>query len=276
MNLFNKVTDIFGLKNQLTEDNYENMTKEQLVKTTSYLNNENKSIKSELTNIISENNLLNNSVINNSDNNSSQFGKLFLDIKNSFFKDEYNDYYKDLNSFKAFLYDNNLFYGGLEENDINLLKKKKINVDENWNDNKNAFLFKQKLLDRNYKELFKNLFKSKEFNNLINSKNNVNYSFNEEKNIKSNNFVVNEEPKNREKEINENKNIFYENNENLKSNREKDNNNEFITKMKETLPKKSKNTEKNLFDNLLDDDDQEELSFSKMNKKKNKWDEDDE
>lgn len=276
MNLFNKVTDIFGLKNQLTEDNYENMTKEQLVKTTSYLNNENKSIKSELTNIISENNLLNNSVINNSDNNSSQFGKLFLDIKNSFFKDEYNDYYKDLNSFKTFLYDNNLFYGGIEENDINLLKKKKINVDENWNDNKNAFLFKQKLLDRNYKELFKNLFISKEFNNLINSKNNVNYSFNEEKNIKSNNFVVNEEPKNREKEINENKNIFYENNENLKSNREKDNNNEFITKMKETLPKKSKNTEKNLFDNLLDDDDQEELSFSKMNKKKNKWDEDDE
>ena len=276
MNLFNKVTDIFGLKNQLTEDNYENMTKEQLVKTTSYLNNENKSIKSELTNIINENNLLNNSVINNSENNSSQFGKFFLDIKNSFFNDQYNDYYKDLNSFKAFLYDNNLFYGGLEENDINLLKKKKINVDENWNDNKNAFLFKQKLLDRNYKELFKNLFISKEFNNLINSKNNVNYSFNEEKNIKSNNFVVNEEPKNREKEINENKNIFYENNENLKSNREKDNNNEFITKMKETLPKKSKNTEKNLFDNLLDDDDQEELSFSKMNKKKNKWDEDDE
>ena len=276
MNLFNKVTDIFGLKNQLTEDNYENMTKEQLVKTTSYLNNENKSIKSELTNIISENNLLNNSVINNSDNNSSQFGKLFLDIKNSFFKDEYNDYYKDLNSFKTFLYDNNLFYGGIEENDINLLKKKKINVDENWNDNKNAFLFKQKLLDRNYKELFKNLFISKEFNNLINSKNNVNYSFNEEKNIKSKDVVVNEERKNRENEINENKNIFYENNENLKSNREKDNNNEFITKMKETLPKKSKNTEKNLFDNLLDDDDQEELSFSKMNKKKNKWDEDDE
>ena len=276
MNLFNKVTDIFGLKNQLTEENYENMTKEQLVKTTSYLNNENKSIKSELTNIINENNLLNNSVINNSENNSSQFGKFFLDIKNSFFNDQYNDYYKDLNSFKTFLYDNNLFYGGIEENDINLLKKKKINVDENWNDNKNAFLFKQKLLDRNYKELFKNLFISKEFNNLINSKNNVNYSFNEEKNIKSNNFVVNEEPKNREKEINENKNIFYENNENLKSNREKDNNNEFITKMKETLPKKSKNTEKNLFDNLLDDDDQEELSFSKMNKKKNKWDEDDE
>ena len=276
MNLFNKVTDIFGLKNQLTEDNYENMTKEQLVKTTSHLNNENKSIKSELTNIINENNLLNNSVINNSENNSSQFGKFFLDIKNSFFKDEYNDYYKDLNSFKTFLYDNNLFYGGIEENDINLLKKKKINIDENWNDNKNAFLFKQKLLDRNYKELFKNLFISKEFNNLINSKNNVNYSFNEEKNIKSNNFVVNEEPKNREKEINENKNIFYENNENLKSNREKDKDNEFITKMKETLPKKSKNTEKNLFDNLLDDDDQEELSFSKMNKKKNKWDEDDE
>ena len=274
MNLFNKVTDIFGLKNQLTEDNYENMTKEQLVKTTSHLNNENKSIKSELTNIINENNLLNNSVINNSENNSSQFGKFFLDIKNSFFKDEYNDYYKDLNSFKTFLYDNNLFYGGIEENDINLLKKKKINIDENWKDNKNAFLFKQKLLDRNYKELFKNLFISKEFNNLINSRNNVNYSFNEDKNIKSNNNIVNEEPKNRENEINEKKNIFSENNENLKLNREKDN--EFITKMKETLPKKSKNTEKNLFDNLLDDDDQEELSFSKMNKKKNKWDEDDE
>ena len=276
MNLFNKVTDIFGLKNQLTEDNYENMTKEQLVKTTSYLNNENKSIKSELTNIINENNLLNNSVINNSENNSSQFGKFFLDIKNSFFNDQYNDYYKDLNSFKTFLYDNNLFYGGLEENDINLLKKKKINIDENWKDNKNAFLFKQKLLDRNYKELFKNLFISKEFNNLINSKNNVNYSFNEDKNIKSNNNIVNEEPKNRENEINENKKIFSENNQNIKLNREKEKDNEFVTKMKKTLPKKSKNTEKNLFDNLLDDDDQEELSFSKMNKKKNKWDEDDE
>ena len=272
MNLFNKVTDIFGLKNQLTEENYENMTKEQLVKTTSYLNNENKSIKSELTNIINENNLLNNSVINNSENNSSQFGKFFLDIKNSFFNDQYNDYYKDLNSFKAFLYDNNLFYGGLEENDVNLLKKKKINIDENWNDNKNAFLFKQKLLDRNYKELFKNLFKSKEFNNLINSKNNVNYSFNE----KSNNIIENEEPKNRENEIHENKKIFSENNENLKLNREKEKDNEFITKMKETLPKKSKNTEKNLFDNLLDDDDEEGLYFSKMNKKKSKWDDDDE
>ncbi len=273
MNLFNKVTDIFGLKNQLTEDNYENMTKEQLVKTTSHLNNENKSIKSELTKIINENNLLNNSVINNSDNNSSQFGKFFLDIKNSFFKDEYNDYYKDLNSFKTFLYDNNLFYGGLEENDINLLKKKKINIDENWKDNKNAFLFKQKLLDRNYKELFKNLFISKEFNNLINSRNNVNYSFNEDKNIKSNNNIVNEEPKNRENEINENKKIFSENNQNIKLNREKEKDNEFVTKMKKTLPKKSKNTEKNLFDNLLDDDDEE---GTKMNEKKNKWDEDDE
>ena len=52
---------------------------------------------------------------------------------------------------------------------------------------------------------------------------------------------------------------------------------DFVTKMKQTLPKKQKKLDENLLNNLLSDED-EEISFSNINKKENKkgWDEDEE
>jgi len=279
-------------------EDYNKMTKEQLVPIATNLNNQNQELKNNLKSIMDDSALLNNSIINNSNDNNTQFGKMFIDLKKSLLTYENG---KNINNnsyeFKKYLYKNNLFFGGIEEDNINLLKEIKVKQDDEWLNNKNNLLFKQKLLERNYKELFRNLLISKEFNNILdkplndnsNKKQNNVLNNNKIENITLNDIISN---KNNNNNFNDNINYNYPNIIKNETNEIKEfpsqkkeiekispkkKESDFVTKMKQTLPKKQKKLDENLLNNLLSDED-EEISFSNINKKENKkgWDEDEE
>ena len=273
-------------------EDYNKMTKEQLVPIATNLNNQNQELKNNLKSIMDDSALLNNSIINNSNDNNTQFGKMFIDLKKSLLTYENG---KNINNnsyeFKKYLYKNNLFFGGIEEDNINLLKEIKVKQDDEWLNNKNNLLFKQKLLERNYKELFRNLLISKEFNNILdkplndnsNKKQNNVLNNNKIENITLNDIISN---KNNNNNFNDNINYNYPNIIKNETNEIKEFPSQkkeiekiipIVTKMKQTLPKKQKKLDENLLNNLLSDED-EEISFSNINKKENKkgWDEDEE
>ena len=279
-------------------EDYNKMTKEQLVPIATNLNNQNQELKNNLKSIMDDSALLNNSIINNSNDNNTQFGKMFIDLKKSLLTYENG---KNINNnsieFKKYLYKNNLFFGGIEEDNINLLKEIKVKQDDEWLNNKNNLLFKQKLLERNYKELFRNLLISKEFNNILdkplndnsNKKQNNVLNNNKIENITLNDIISN---KNNNNNFNDNINYNYPNIIKNETNEIKEfpsqkkeiekispkkKESDFVTKMKQTLPKKQKKLDENLLNNLLSDED-EEISFSNLNKKQHKkgWDEDEE
>ena len=279
-------------------EDYNKMSKEQLVPIATNLKNQNQELKNNLKNIMDECSLLENSIINNSNDNNTQFGKIFIDLKNSLLTYENG---KNINNnsieFKKYLYRNNLLYGGIEEDNIDLLKEIKIKQDDEWKNNKDSVLFKQKLLERNYKEFFRNLLMSKEFSNILDktsndnsNKKNNNFINNNNKieNLTLNDIISNNNNNNFNDNINNiNQNIinnetneikgFSTQNKQIEKISPKKKESDFVTKMKETLPKKQKKLDENLLNNLLSDDD-EEISFSNLNKKQNKkgWDEDEE
>lgn len=161
-----------GKHDQTIHEKFTDMSHEDLVSTASILQEEYDNLKKNYGNLEKENKLLKNSVINNSSDQDSQFGKFYNNFK-SVILDDNATTDKNLNDFKSFLYNEYLFYGGIEENDVNFLNQIKINEDSDWENNKNVFLFKQKILERNYREIFNNLLISNEINKFL-QKNNKN------------------------------------------------------------------------------------------------------
>ena len=147
---------------------YEKMGREELVNVSSNLNIENKALKDNLDEKIKENKQLKNSILN-SNENSSGFDKFFNEIKTTFLNPEDEDDFdkKYTNQFKNFLFDQYFFYGGIEEDEINFLNQINVNKDQDYQNNKDIFLFKQKILERNYNELIRNLLISNELNNIL-------------------------------------------------------------------------------------------------------------
>ena len=260
---------------------YERMERDELVNVTSNLNIENKALKSKLDEKIIENKQLKNSILNSNDN-SSGFNKFFNEIKTTFLNPEDdNDFDKKYSKqFKNFLFDQYFFYGGIEEDEINFLNQINVNKDEDYLNNKDIFLFKQKILERNYNELIRNLLISNELNNIldinsINSKKNnlkSNFNFNDYQNIDNENITNNDNKIINNNNINNETNNI--NNKTINENSNKNNEDIFVSKKKQILPKKDRKSDNLNLDSLLKEED-ESLSFSNMNKKKNKWDEDD-
>ena len=260
---------------------YERMERDELVNVTSNLNIENKALKSKLDEKIIENKQLKNSILN-SNENSSGFDKFFNEIKTTFLNPEDdNDFDKKYSKqFKNFLFDQYFFYGGIEEDEINFLNQINVNKDEDYQNNKDIFLFKQKILERNYNELIRNLLISNELNNIldinsINSKKNnlkSNFNFNDYQNIDNENITNNDNKIINNNNINNETNNI--NNKTINENSNKNNEDIFVSKKKQILPKKDRKSDNLNLDSLLKEED-ESLSFSNMNKKKNKWDEDD-
>ena len=143
MSIFNKINDIFRYSNQqINNKEYEEISKEELASIASNLNIENKALKIDLENKINENKILKNNILNNYDD-SSKFNKFFNEIKTTFLTNE-NEKNSDniyLNRFKNFLHSQYLFYGGIEDDDINYLNQVKINQNEDW-EGKDLFVFK--------------------------------------------------------------------------------------------------------------------------------------
>ena len=291
-------------------ERFASMSKEELISAASLLSEENKGLKEKFSEITNENNLLKNSVMSNSNKQtSSEFGKIFNSVKNAFILEDENDNENNLKKFKAFLYDQFLFYGGLEEDDINFLNQINININDNkeWDENKDLFIFRQRVLERNYRELFRNLLISKEINGLL-RKNGIKSVENKEmKNVTLNDIIYSEKENANKPIQNSHESVKDTTRENIDNNPKTENitlekenldnlesiitGNDKIKKTnsknledsslnKKSFPGVSEEKQKakkkeivgNLLESLLDEDEDSSLTFSNMNQK-TKWDE---
>lgn len=267
----------FGKKEEIEiAPKFKRMSKEELILTANTLKDANNNLKTSLEGLTTNNNSLK-EIILNKEKKSSELKSFMKDMKNTLFSSsdiDNNDKNKELNDF---IYDQYTLYGGLEEEEINDINQIKIKED-NWIDNKDFFILKQKIIERNYQELFKNILISEELNKLF---------FNE--GIKEDNNNINVENNlitNKSNDISNNKNKDIE-----KSN-QKENKKQKIKKKNNEKNKKDKEENKFNIDNLnlnknkkmnyrLEDFDfleegDEKISLKDLSdEKKNKWDDDD-
>ena len=277
----NFLGNYFGKKEEIIIDpKFKRMSKEELILTANTLKDANNNLKSSLNELTTKNNNLKETILDKK-KKSSEIKNFVKDMKYTLFSTgeiANNEKNKELNDF---IYDQYFLYGGLEEEEINDLNQIKMKED-NWADNKDFFILKQKIIERNYQELFKNISISEELNKL--------FPFKEEEN--KNNNDIKEEIKLNEKNINKNENkeekktikkeikkhkIKKENKKSAKIEKEKkEEKNTFdIDKLN---PNKDKKIHYKLEDfNFLEQDKKESLSLNQLSDEKNKkWDDDDE
>ena len=276
----NFLGNYFGKKEEIIIDpKFKRMSKEELILTANTLKDANNNLKSSLKELTTKNNNLKETILDKK-KLSSEIKNFVKDMKYTLFSTgeiDNNEKNKELNDF---IYDQYFLYGGLEEEEINDLNQIKMKED-NWADNKDFFILKQKIIERNYQELFKNISISEELNKL--------FPFKEEEN--KNNNDIKEEIKLNEKNINKNENkeekktikkeikkhkIKKENKKSAKIEKEKkEEKNTFdIDKLN---PNKDKKIHYKLEDfNFLEQDDKESLSLNQLSDENNKkWDDDD-
>ena len=235
---------------------------------------------------------LKNSIVNQKKNSSD-----LKDIYKTLFLSNETNVNEKNKEFNDFLYDQYLLYDGLEEEDVNDLNQLKIKED-NWSDNKDLFIFRQKIIERNYQKLFRNIAASKELQNLYGIKedlindDNLDYST-EENNNKNNENIKENEIKEEQKDNTDELVILsdkIDGNKKKKKNKKKQNKEKEKEKEKEKSEKKDSNKfiQGNLnpinnlkkdninLDNLLEDEesnDKEGLSFKDLSNKNNGWEE---
>ena len=96
----------------------------------------------------------------------SNIKKMFKDFKIFLF---YNNESNSIQSFKRYLSEN-LIYSNIDEEDIDYLNSIDV-TDQNWVENKHIYKFKQRILDKNYKEMFKNVIILNEIKDFEKNKN---------------------------------------------------------------------------------------------------------
>ena len=203
------------------EENFEKLSFEDLLKKASSVDLDNKNIQKKLKSLNEENILLKNSIIKSNNHQNSEFSNfLKLSEKNLLNSQDNNGY--SIDNFKKFLYDNNLFYGTLEENDINYLKNREIN----WDNEKENYLLKQEILQKNLKALYSNLFVPKAHE------------------YKKN--VIKKEKKENNKEE-----------EKIDNNKKKENKKDIYKKFNDNFKKKEDKEEINIYENILLENDSE-------------------
>ena len=266
----------FGKKEEIEiAPKFKRMSKEELILTANTLKDANNNLKTSLEGLTTKNNSLK-EIILNKEKKSSELKSFMKDMKNTLFSSsdiDNNEKNKELNDF---IYDQYTLYGGLEEEEINDINQIKIKED-NWIDNKDFFILKQKIIERNYQELFKNILISEELNKLFfgeDIKNDNNNNINVENNLKTN----------KPNDINNNKN------KDIEKNNQKEDKKQKIKKRNNEKNKKDKEENKFNFDNLNKDkkmnyrledfnfleEGDEKISLKDLSdEKKNKWDDDD-
>ena len=274
----NFLGNYFGKKEEIIIDpKFKNMSKEELILTANTLKDANTNLKTSLNELTSKNNILKETILDKK-KKSSEIKNFVKDMKYTLFSSgdiDNNEKNKELNDF---IYDQYFLYGGLEEEEINDLNQIKMKED-NWADNKDFFILKQKIIERNYQELFKNIYISKELNKLFSfkEKENENNNIKEEIKLSEHNFKnkENKEEKTVKKEIKKHK-IKKENKKKEKIEKEKkEEKNTF------DIDKLDSNKDKKINYKLEDfnflDDKKESLSLNQLSDEKNKkWDDDDE
>ncbi len=120
------------------------------------LKNQIKELKDQNDTLLRENDILKKFYFDTNDSSSNRlFNRLLSDMKTAFFEDDKikND---SVGQFKNFLIENSVFYYGLEDDEVTALNEVKIN-DADWSRNKDLFLLKQRLIERNYRLLIANI-----------------------------------------------------------------------------------------------------------------------
>ena len=249
MSIFDNLTKSFSnfLDFGNNEQDLNSLSYEELLKKVSLINSENTSLQNSISEISKENYLLDNSIVNDNNKNNSEFSKFLnlmqinlLNNKNS------NDIHYSNNDFKNFLYKEKMFYGCLDENDVNFLIKAKKDNKLEWDDKKkiDKNKLKQEILEKNLKNLYSNIFSAKVKNKKFN-------------NDKSKNINKIEEKK--EKEINNNNinNINLENNENKKKGKIIFDENIFSNINNNNMFNNKKNEEVNILEELIYNEDKD-------------------
>ena len=199
MNIFKKYFN--QSDNQINPD-FEKMPQEQLINLAYSLKEKNNKQKEEIDKLTEENNNLKDSILNRK-KNTSEIKNIYKDLKNTLFSSDEIDINEKNKEFNDFLYDQYLLYGGLEEEEINDLNQIKIKED-NWSDNKDLFIFKQKIIERNYQELFRNIAASNELKKLYGLNNVVNDN---NSNIVKDSSNISEDNKKEKLNLNSDKNV---------------------------------------------------------------------
>ena len=269
-----------GNKDTPVDDKFADMSKEDLITTATILQDGYEKLKLDYSELQKENNLLKNSVINNSNDQSSEFGKFFNNFKNAIL-DEGVSPEKNLNDFKAFLYNEYLFYGGIEEDDVNFLNQINITDDADWEKNKKIYLFKQKILERNYREMFNNLLISNEINNFLQKEKPQKFEakkIKEETNSTLMNMITSESKESPTKKTNTQSEIKSEGKFDFKTKSSSEVKSPKVpSSAKKPILLSNQNKKQKaltLLDNLLNDDDDEEEETTFKDLKTNKWNED--
>jgi hypothetical protein len=133
---------IFGNK-EMIEDNSE----------IGIMKDENKILKEKIKLLFEENEKMKQIMLlgEKDSNKSSNLNRFFKDFKTMLFENRSTD---SVQGFKQFLCEN-LIYSNIDEEDVDFLNS--IDIKEHdWNENRHIFIFKQRLLEKNYKEMFKN------------------------------------------------------------------------------------------------------------------------
>ena len=211
MSIFGNFTK--GLTNFLdfgnTDDDLNSLSQEELLRKVSSINQENLSLQKSINEISKENYLLNNSIVNDNNKKNSEFSKFLNLMQVNLIHNKNNSDIKYTNKdFKKFLYKEKMFYGCLDENDIDILLKAKKDNKIEWDEKtiKEKNKLKQEILEKNLKNLYSNIFAIK----VSNKKNKK-----EKKEIKeikeSNNNIIMKENKDDEKKKDKGKRLFEEN-----------------------------------------------------------------
>ena len=257
------IGNYFGKKDEIVIDpKFKKMSKDELILTANTLKDANENLKLSLEELNKNNKLLKENLLNK-EKKSSEIKNFVQDIGYTLFSFEdidNNEKNKELNDF---IYDQYLLYGGLEEEEINDLNQIKIKED-NWTDNKDFFIFKQKIIERNYQELFKNILISEELNKLFDLNEIIENKNKENNNIENNikkeeKKIVNNNKESENNKINDKKDRKDNGKHKIKSGKKKEKNKETKKEVKKfnidnLNPEKDKKINYRLDDfNFLDD-----------------------
>jgi hypothetical protein len=172
--LKSKIKGIYKTSPNENEDLYtispsNNLDYEDIQHTLSVLQEENKILKSKVR--ILENSIFEDKSSTSQTNSatSTQFGKIFKELKSTILYNTDEEPRDNLHEFKRFLFDNMLFHGSIDEEDADILNNIQIS-DVDWEKKKEIYLFKQRVLEKNYADMFRNLLVSNQLNTYLKSK----------------------------------------------------------------------------------------------------------
>ena len=268
------------------------MSKEELILTANTLKDANNNLKTSLNELTSKNENLKETILDIK-KKSSEIKNFVKDMKYTLFSTadiDNNEKNKELNDF---IYDQYFLYGGLEEEEINDLNQIKM-TEDNWADNKDFFILKQKIIERNYQELFRNINISEELNKLFSfkEKENEDNSIKDIKQEKKEEIKLDENNIKKDENKEEKKKVKKEIKKHKIKKQKKKKEEKENKKKKEIKEEKEKKEEKNKFDidklnqnkekinyKLEDfdflDDNNEGLSLNQLSdEKKKKWNDD--